>query len=317
MKLKFDISSLPTDELHRASHLHIHRKLLPITENMQSLLNHEIKVYEVLRESTATSAKELKLIDTRKIQSLRDTKWEIFNVSKLVEEWKHKVKPNHGFIVKVVALNNNHTISLDSLKSHIRLRRSVIREEVKQTDWLHQRPLLLVYSDDGRKTNLVRKSKVKRSLDKGDKKSKYFASKDGFNSTHSYENLTPVSRRKYKREAVTRKKGRKRRRQRSCRRNSLVVNFERVGWSNWIVAPHGYEAFYCQGTCNFPLSRFMNATNHAVVQTLVNDVDKSAAPKTCCVPTKLGELSMLYLDRTDQVVLKTYPEMIAEECGCR
>lgn len=284
---------------------------------MQFLLNHEINVYEVLEKSTETTENKLKLVDSRKIQSLTDTKWEIFNVSKLVEEWKHKIKPNHGFVVKVVALNEHHNVSLDSIRSHVRLRRSVIENDIKLTDWLHQRPLLLVYSDDGRKTNLIRKNIAKRSLVENEKETKYFVNTNDFNSTYSYENLTSVSRRKYKREAITRKKGRKRRRQRSCRRNSLVVNFERVGWTSWIVAPHGYEAFYCQGTCNFPLSRFMNATNHAVVQTLVNDVDKSAAPKTCCVPTKLGELSMLYLDRTNQVVLKTYPEMIAEECGCR
>lgn len=38
---------------------------------------------------------------------------------------------------------------------------------------------------------------------------------------------------------------------------------------DWIIAPEGYAAFYCDGECSFPLNAHMNATNHAIVQTLV------------------------------------------------
>lgn len=38
---------------------------------------------------------------------------------------------------------------------------------------------------------------------------------------------------------------------------------------DWIIAPEGYAAYYCQGECAFPLNSYMNATNHAIVQTLV------------------------------------------------
>lgn len=39
---------------------------------------------------------------------------------------------------------------------------------------------------------------------------------------------------------------------------------------DWIIAPEGYAAFYCDGECSFPLNAHMNATNHAIVQTLVS-----------------------------------------------
>lgn len=39
---------------------------------------------------------------------------------------------------------------------------------------------------------------------------------------------------------------------------------------DWIIAPEGYAANYCDGECSFPLNAHMNATNHAIVQTLVN-----------------------------------------------
>lgn len=38
---------------------------------------------------------------------------------------------------------------------------------------------------------------------------------------------------------------------------------------DWIIAPEGYAANYCDGECSFPLNAHMNATNHAIVQTLV------------------------------------------------
>nr|AAB27336.1 bone morphogenetic protein-4, xBMP-4 [Xenopus laevis, Peptide Partial, 101 aa] [Xenopus laevis] len=101
-----------------------------------------------------------------------------------------------------------------------------------------------------------------------------------------------------------------------CRRHSLYVDFSDVGWNDWIVAPPGYQAFYCHGDCPFPLADHLNSTNHAIVQTLVNSVN-SSIPKACCVPTELSAISMLYLDEYDKVVLKNYQEMVVEGCGCR
>ncbi|XP_078262063.1 LOW QUALITY PROTEIN: bone morphogenetic protein 2-like [Rhinoraja longicauda] len=102
----------------------------------------------------------------------------------------------------------------------------------------------------------------------------------------------------------------------SCRRHPLYVDFNDVGWNDWIVAPPGYHAFYCQGECPFPLADHLNSTNHAIVQTLVNSVNANI-PRACCVPTDLSPISMLYLDEQDKVVLKNYQDMVVEGCGCR
>lgn len=39
---------------------------------------------------------------------------------------------------------------------------------------------------------------------------------------------------------------------------------------DWVIAPEGYSAYYCEGECSFPLDSCMNATNHAIVQSLVS-----------------------------------------------
>ncbi|XP_028578038.1 bone morphogenetic protein 2 [Podarcis muralis] len=102
----------------------------------------------------------------------------------------------------------------------------------------------------------------------------------------------------------------------NCKRHDLYVDFNDVGWNDWIVAPPGYSAFYCHGDCPFPLADHLNSTNHAIVQTLVNSVNPKI-PKACCVPTELSPISMLYLDENEKVVLKNYQDMVVEGCGCR
>lgn len=54
---------------------------------------------------------------------------------------------------------------------------------------------------------------------------------------------------------------------------SFAQNQANILWpqlQEWIIAPEGYGAYYCSGECNFPLNAHMNATNHAIVQTLVH-----------------------------------------------
>jgi bone morphogenetic protein 2/4 len=106
-----------------------------------------------------------------------------------------------------------------------------------------------------------------------------------------------------KKRAPQSKKQRRKDGRENCRRYPLFVDFADVGWNDWIVAPPGYEAYYCHGDCPFPLADHLNSTNHAIVQTLVNSVNPSAVPKACCVPTQLSSISMLYLDEEDKVVL--------------
>ncbi|XP_076456461.1 bone morphogenetic protein 7-like isoform X2 [Babylonia areolata] len=105
-------------------------------------------------------------------------------------------------------------------------------------------------------------------------------------------------------------------RRQSCRRHTLYVSFRDLGWEYWIIAPEGYSAFYCGGECAFPLSAHMNATNHAIIQTLVHLMDPFMAPKACCAPTKLSAMSVLYFDHKSNVVLKRYRNMIVKACGC-
>ncbi|XP_038073326.1 univin-like [Patiria miniata] len=101
-----------------------------------------------------------------------------------------------------------------------------------------------------------------------------------------------------------------------CQRRRLYVSFRDVGWQDWIIAPMGYQSYFCGGDCPFPLDSRLNGTNHAIIQSMVNSDSPAAAPKVCCAPTKLSAISMLYFDNEDNVVLRQYEDMVVESCGC-
>uniref|UniRef100_A0A8C2JDJ8 Bone morphogenetic protein 7a n=1 Tax=Cyprinus carpio TaxID=7962 RepID=A0A8C2JDJ8_CYPCA len=101
-----------------------------------------------------------------------------------------------------------------------------------------------------------------------------------------------------------------------CKKQELYVSFRDLGWQDWIIAPEGYAAYYCEGECVFPLNSYMNATNHAIVQTLVHFINPETVPKPCCAPTQLHGISVLYFDDSSNVILKKYRNMVVRACGC-
>ncbi|XP_035244220.1 bone morphogenetic protein 7-like isoform X1 [Anguilla rostrata] len=102
----------------------------------------------------------------------------------------------------------------------------------------------------------------------------------------------------------------------ACKKHELYVSFRDLGWQDWIIAPEGYAAYYCEGECAFPLNSYMNATNHAIVQTLVHFINPKTVPKPCCTPTQLHAISVLYFDDSSNVILKRYRNMVVRACGC-
>ncbi|XP_032406036.1 bone morphogenetic protein 7-like isoform X1 [Xiphophorus hellerii] len=101
-----------------------------------------------------------------------------------------------------------------------------------------------------------------------------------------------------------------------CKKHELYVSFRDLGWQDWIIAPEGYAAYYCEGECAFPLNSDMNATNHAIVQTLVHFINPETVPQPCCAPTQLNGISVLYFDDSSNVILKKYRNMVVRACGC-
>ncbi|XP_061527087.1 southpaw [Phycodurus eques] len=100
-----------------------------------------------------------------------------------------------------------------------------------------------------------------------------------------------------------------------CSKVDMWVDFDLIGWDEWIVHPKRFNAYRCEGECPTPLDDSFNPTNHAYMQSLLKYHHPERVSCPSCVPTRLGPLSMLYYEN-DDLTLRHHEDMIVEECGC-
>ncbi|XP_016956741.1 protein decapentaplegic isoform X2 [Drosophila biarmipes] len=288
-RLHFDVKSIPGDEKLKAAELQLTRDALsPQVVARSSSANrtrYQVLVYDITRVGVRGQREPSYLLLDTKTVRLNSTETVSLDVQPAVDRWLASPQRNYGLLVEVRTVR--------SLKPaphhHVRLRRSA--DEAHER-WQHKQPLLFTYTDDGR-----HKARSIRDVSGGEG-----GGGGGKGSRNKRQPRRPARRKNH---------------DDTCRRHSLYVDFSDVGWDDWIVAPLGYDAYYCHGKCPFPLADHFNSTNHAVVQTLVNNMNPGKVPKACCVPTQLDSVAMLYLNDQSTVVLKNYQEMTVVGCGCR
>ncbi|XP_055595313.1 protein decapentaplegic [Uranotaenia lowii] len=281
-RLMFNLTAnIPRHEKLRAAELILNRDAI---EGQRPGLRHQVLVYDIVRPGIkGKRAPRFLLIDSKTVR-INETGSISLDVMPAVERWIRSPKQNHGIFVQITSKGSKRKSLAPSAvpeHHHVRLRRSLDESHDK---WSHKQPLLFTYTDDGRHKQRPIRDAISNS---------------------NRARRAPMKNRR-------RKNGNE-----ACQRRPLYVDFSDVGWSDWIVAPPGYEAYYCQGDCQFPIADHLNTTNHAIVQTLVNSISPSLAPKACCVPTQLSSISMLYLNEQNKVVLKNYQDMTVVGCGCR
>ncbi|XP_028829484.1 bone morphogenetic protein 15 [Denticeps clupeoides] len=113
------------------------------------------------------------------------------------------------------------------------------------------------------------------------------------------------------------KNGKNRVAKNQCKLHSYQVAFSDLGWDHWIIAPHKYNPRYCRGDCPRILHYGLNSPNHAIVQTFINELGVADIPPLSCVPYKYKPISVLMMEKNDNIVYKEYEDMIAESCTCR
>lgn len=47
---------------------------------------------------------------------------------------------------------------------------------------------------------------------------------------------------------------------RVCSRRYLKVDFADIGWSEWVISPKSFDAYYCAGACEFPMPKVGRAS---------------------------------------------------------
>jgi len=216
-------------------------------------------------------------------------------------------------------IRNSNRISDARIKSSRRVR-SIVNEE---TTTSQSRSTTRKNTSTGStpKTNsiVVRKTRRRKKDRSNRKKDRKNNRKNGKNKKPNGNNKKirdrDRSQGENERRRHNKKKG-KRIKRSACKLQKLVVNFKDLNWDQWIIAPPQYSAYKCKGECSFPLDGKMNATNHAIVQTLAHLIEPHRVPKACCAPKKLQAMNVLYYDEKQNVILKMYKDMIVKTCGC-
>ncbi|XP_034428316.1 inhibin subunit beta Aa [Hippoglossus hippoglossus] len=107
---------------------------------------------------------------------------------------------------------------------------------------------------------------------------------------------------------------------RVCCKRQFYVNFKDIGWNDWIIAPPGYHANYCEGECPSHVASITGSTLSFHSTVISHYRMRGHSPfqnlRSCCVPTRLRAMSMLYYNEEQKIIKKDIQNMIVEECGC-
>lgn len=104
-----------------------------------------------------------------------------------------------------------------------------------------------------------------------------------------------------------------------CCRQQFYIDFRLIGWNDWIIAPSGYFGNYCEGNCPAYMAGVPGSASSfhtAVVNQYRLRGMSPGSMNSCCIPTKLSTMSMLYFDDEYNIVKRDVPNMIVDECGC-
>ncbi|XP_035264053.1 inhibin beta B chain-like [Anguilla anguilla] len=104
-----------------------------------------------------------------------------------------------------------------------------------------------------------------------------------------------------------------------CCRQQFYIDFRLIGWNDWIIAPSGYFGNYCEGSCPAYMAGVPSSASSfhtAVVNQYRMRGMSPGSMNSCCIPTRLSTMSMLYFDDEYNIVKRDVPNMIVEECGC-
>uniref|UniRef100_A0A3Q4AUX0 TGF-beta family profile domain-containing protein n=1 Tax=Mola mola TaxID=94237 RepID=A0A3Q4AUX0_MOLML len=278
-EFRFDLTQIPDGEAVTAAEFRIYKDR---SHSRYDNVTLKVSIYQVIKEYQNKDA-ETFLLDSKKVQACNGG-WLVFDITATSNHWVMNPQQNLGLQLCVETVDGR-SINIKSA--------GIVGRNGPQS----KQPFLVAFF----KASGVLLRSVRAA---GGKKKNHNRNKSS-NQQESSRALKPGA---FAENSHTIKQ--------ACKKHELYVSFRDLGWQDWIIAPEGYAAFYCDGECSFPLNAHMNATNHAIVQTLVHLMFPDNVPKPCCAPTKLNAISVLYFDDSSNVILKKYRNMVVRSCGC-
>ncbi|XP_067168869.1 muellerian-inhibiting factor [Apteryx mantelli] len=104
------------------------------------------------------------------------------------------------------------------------------------------------------------------------------------------------------------------RHQAHCRLQELTIDLHD---RKFIVMPTVYVANNCEGPCKLPLStRVPSYYSHTVLLLGMQERGSPLQRAPCCVPVRYSDQLIISIS-TEGLEVRKFPNMVAEECGCR
>ncbi|XP_061587394.1 anti-dorsalizing morphogenic protein [Cololabis saira] len=283
VEFRFNVSTVARSEKILTAELHLFKLRPQATLSFNRHHFCQVSVYQLLDSIRTNNTQDKKLLSSRLIP-VHSTGWEVFTITQAVRSWMMEEGINLRLQVVIRTLGGSQ------------MELKLIRFASGRHHHQSKQPMLVLFTDDGRHpTALETTDEVSATSVIPQAPLPGPPSRSARSLDYSEE------------EAVSK----------ACQRLPLYVDFEEIGWSGWIVSPRGYNAYYCKGSCPFPLGQNMRPTNHATVQSIINALKLIKSVDTpCCVPDKLFSINLLYFDDDENVVLKQYNDMVAGSCGC-
>ncbi|XP_015710074.1 bone morphogenetic protein 6 [Coturnix japonica] len=276
-EFKFNLSQIPEGEAVTAAEFRIYKDCVVESFKNQSFL---ISIYQVLQEHP-NRASDLFLLDTRAVWASEEG-WLEFDVTATSNMWVMNPQHNMGLQLSVVTRDG---FSVNPREAGL----------IGRDGPYDKQPFMVAFFKVSEVHIRTTRSATNRRRQQNRNRSTQAQDVSRVSTVTDYNSSDLKT---------------------ACRKHELYVSFQDLGWQDWIIAPKGYAANYCDGECSFPLNAHMNATNHAIVQTLVHLMNPDYVPKPCCAPTKLNAISVLYFDDNSNVILKKYRNMVVRACGC-
>lgn len=276
-EFRFDLTQIPEGEAVTAAEFRIYKDRSHVRYENITL---KVTVYQVVKEYLHKDA-ETFLLDSKKIRA-SDGGWLVFDITATSNHWVLNPQQNMGLQLSVETMDGRSV----NMKSA-----GIVGRNGPQS----KQPFLVAFFKASEV--LLRSVRAAGGKRRNHNRNKSMGQQETSRAVKSGDHNTSEQKQ-------------------ACKKHELYVSFRDLGWQDWIIAPEGYAAFYCDGECSFPLNAHMNATNHAIVQTLVHLMFPDNVPKPCCAPTKLNAISVLYFDDSSNVILKKYRNMVVRSCGC-
>ncbi|XP_031561769.1 growth/differentiation factor 6-A-like [Actinia tenebrosa] len=310
----FNLSTIPNTDKIIAAELRILRRPEATENNIVAECGTAFKAVITMKNTVRKPYSDTGLVTLDSFSfdiTDNEKRWHVFTVTKAIQKWRESSRSLHFLYLGVESVLNGKPVSPVKLGFS------------KEKRIHNNRALLVLFSNDGKTSKFLLKEKA-------DKVGKTFEGTSAKTRKDDWGNQVEVDgeaeehgssrvKRSTNVDQVMRKLNsggsRRRKRKNYCRRKPLYVDFEKLDWGSWVIAPRGYNAYLCEGLCRFPLDKYLRPSNHATVQTILHTVDRSVPP-VCCVPNKLSSISMLYIDPENNIVYKKYEDMVVDRCGC-